>query len=95
MRHCFIYLNRGLDTNWMEWYHTVKARVYLWGSLPKILRSLNKFHEIQAGGWPRGILHVVKERTIRKWELNTCGNFVNLRTEDFFVDRCRSKIYKL
>ena len=38
---------------------------------------------------------MVKTRTIRKWELNTCDNFVNLGAEDFFVGRRRSKIYTM
>ena len=32
------------------------------------------------------ILHVLKGTTIKKWGLNTCRNFVNLRKKDFFVD---------
>ena len=60
--------------------------------LPKILGSLNKFYEIQIQGWPMEILNVIKRRTIRKWELNTCINFVKLRTEDFFVDQCLNEI---
>ena len=40
------------------------------------------------GGIARG-----KTRAIRKWELNTCDNFVNLGTGGFFVDRHRSKLY--
>ena len=43
----------------------------------------------------REVLHVVKTRTISKWQLNTYDNFVNLRTEDFCVGRRRSKIYTL
>ena len=62
-----------------------KSVYVLSGLLSKILGSLNKFYEIQTGGWQREILHVVKRRTIRKWELNTCGNFVNLRTEKYIV----------
>ena len=41
------------------------------------------------------VLHVVKTRSIRKWELNVCNNFVNLRTEDLIVSRCRSKIHTM
>ena len=59
------------------------------------IRSFNKFYEIQTGGWPREILHVVKRRTIRKWELSNCGNFVNLRIKNFFVNQCRSKRYTM
>ena len=44
---------------------------------------------------PRKVLHVVKTRTIRKWELNTCVNFVNLTAKDLFVGRCRSNIYTM
>ena len=44
---------------------------------------------------PRNVLHVVKIRTISKWELITCNNFVNLTIKDFFVDECRSNIYTM
>ena len=64
----------------------------LHGLLPKTLESLSQFYKIQTGGWPSEVLHEIKRRTIRKWELNTCDNFLNFRTEDFFVGRCRSKI---
>ena len=30
-------------------------------------------------------MHVAKTRSIRKLELNTCGNFMNLRSENYFV----------
>ena len=53
--------------------------------LPKIFGSLSQFQEIQTGGWPREVLHMVKARTIKKWQLNTCDNFVNLGAQDFFV----------
>ena len=46
-------------------------------------------------GRGKEVLHVVKTRTIRKWQLNTYDNFVNLRTKDFSVGRGRSKIYTL
>ena len=68
--------------------------VWFRGPSPKILGSSSQFYEIQIGVWRKKVLHVVKTRTIRKWELNTCHNFANLRTEDFFVGRCRSEIYK-
>ena len=74
------------DQTHTEWYHTVKAFVCFRELLPKILGSSNKLVKR---------LNVVKRRTIIIWELNTCRNFVNLRTEDFFVDRCRSKIYTM
>ena len=41
------------------------------------------------------LLIVVKRKTVRKWELITCRNFVNLRTEDFLVDQSCSKIYRM
>ena len=63
------------------------------GLSPKILGSSSQFYEFQIGGWRKKV-HVVKTSTIRKWELNTCNNFANRRTEDFFVGRCRSEIYK-
>ena len=64
--------------------------LYFRGLLPKILGRLNKFYEIKMRGWPRELLIVVKRKTVRKWELTTCRKFVNLRTEDFFVDQsCR------
>ena len=36
------------------------------------------------------MLHVTKTKTVRKWELNTTDNFMNLRTEDFFVGQCNN-----
>ena len=36
-----------------------------------------------------------KDKNIRKWKLNTCDNFVNLGTKNFFVGRHRSKIYTM
>ena len=36
------------------------------------------------------MLHVTKTKTVRKWELNTTDNFMNLRTEDFFVGKCNN-----
>ena len=36
------------------------------------------------GVGPREVLHATKTKTIRKWELNTNDDFINLRTEDFF-----------
>ena len=30
-------------------------------------------------------MHVAKTRPIRKLELSTCGNFINLRSENYFV----------
>ena len=30
-------------------------------------------------------MNVAKTRPIRKLELNTCGNFMNLRSENYFV----------
>ena len=37
-----------------------------------------------AGVGPREVLHATKTKTIRKWELNTNDDFINLTTEDFF-----------
>ena len=55
-----------------------------------------RFDEIEKeGDRGREVLHVVKTRTISKWQLNTYNNFVNLQTEDFSVGRRRSKIYTL
>ena len=28
----------------------------------------------------------LRKEPLKKWELNACGSFVNLRTEDFFAD---------
>ena len=75
--------NQGSDVDWMERYQTVKARVCFQGLLSKILRRLSQFYEIQTGGWPREVLHVAKTKTIRRWELNTSDNLMNLRPEDF------------
>ena len=50
MRTCFIYVNWGSDTDWMERYHTAKLCAFLQEPLPKILGSLNTFYEIQNGG---------------------------------------------
>ena len=75
--------NQGSDVDWMERYQTVKARVCVQGLLSKILRRLSQFYEIQTGGWPREVLHVAKTKTIRRWELNTSDNLMNLRPEDF------------
>lgn len=36
-----------------------------------------------------------KRKTIIKWKLSTCKNFVNLRTEGVFVELCHSKIYTM
>ena len=83
------------DYTHTERYHTVKVCVFLRGLLLKILGILNKFCEIQTKGWLRKILNVANRTTNRKWELNTCRNFVNLRTDDSCVDRCRSKIYTM
>ena len=38
-------------------------------------------------------LHVAKTSTIRNWELSTCSNIRDLKTEDFFVERSSNKIY--
>ena len=51
--------------------------------------------KFETKGFPRKILSVAKTTTIRKWELNACRNFVNLRTDDSFVDRCCRKIYTI
>ena len=51
--------------------------------------------KFETKGFPRKILSVAKTTTIRKWELNTCRNFVNLRAGDSFVDQCRRKIYTI
>ena len=75
--------NQGSDVDWMERYQIVKARVCFQGLLSKILRRLSQFYEIQTGGWPREVLHVAKTKTIRRWELNTSDNLMNLRPEDF------------
>ena len=77
--------NQGSDIDWMERYQVVKARVSFRRILSKILRSSSQFNEIQIGGWLREVLNVAKTKTIRKWELNTSDNFMNLRAEDFFV----------
>ena len=50
--------------------------------------SSRQFYEIQSGGWLKEVLHVTKTKTVRKWELNTSNNFMNLRAEDAFVGRC-------
>ena len=95
MRRCFIYRNREPDTDWMNRCQTVKAWVCFRRLLPKILGSLGQFYEIQIGGWPREVLHVVKTRTIRKLDLNICDKFVNLKTENFFVSLCFGNIYTM
>ena len=77
----------------MDQYQIVKVWVRSGDLLPKIIGSSSELYEIQTGGWPKEVLHVVKTKTIQKWELNTCNNFVNLRTEGFFVGRSRSNIY--
>ena len=77
--------NQGSDIDWMERYQIVKARVSFRGILSKILRSSSQFNESQTGGCLREVLNVAKTKTIRKWELNTSDNFMNLRAEDFFV----------
>ena len=82
-------------THWMNRYLSAKAWLCFRGLLPRILGSSSQFHEIQIGGWPMEVLHMVKTRTIRKWKLNTCDNFVNLGTKNFFVGRHRSKIYTM
>ena len=41
------------------------------------------------------MFNVTKIKTNRKWELNTCDLFMNLRTEDFFMGRYDSNIYPL
>ena len=64
-----------------------KRWVCLRGLLPKIFGSSTQLYEIQTGGWPTEVLHVVKTRDVRKWELNTCDKFVNLRAEVLFVGR--------
>ena len=87
--------SQGSDIDWMEQNQIVKARVFFRGLLSKILRSLNQFHEIQTGGWPREVLHVVKTKPIRRLELNTSDNFMNLRADDFFVGRCHNNMYKM
>ena len=79
--------NWGLDKDRMELYQIVKARVCLRGLLPKILRSSSQFYEIQSGDWPS--VACDQEKTVGKWELNTCDNFMNLRA-DFFVGRCNN-----
>ena len=62
----------------------MKARVCFQVLLSKIPRSSSQFYEIQTGGWPREVLHVAKTKAIRRWELNTSDNVMNLK-EDFFV----------
>ena len=64
-----------------------KRWVCLRGLLLKIFGSSTQLYEIQTGGWPTEVLHVVKTRDVRKWELNTCDKFVNLRAEVLFVGR--------
>ena len=51
--------------------------------------------KFETKGFPKKILSVAKTTTIRKLEWNTCRNFVNLRTGDSFVNRCRRKIYTI
>ena len=77
--------NQRSDIDWTEQSQIVKARVFFRGLLSKILRRLNQFHEIQTGGWSREVLNVVKTKPIRRLELNTSDNFMNLRAKDFFV----------
>ena len=75
--------NQGSEIDWMERCHIVKARMYFRELLTKILRGSSQFCEIQTGGWPGEVLHVAKTKTIRRWELNTSDNLMNLRPEDF------------
>ena len=76
----------------MDRYQTVKVWVCFEGRLPKNLGSSSQFYEIQLRCWPREVQYVVKTSTIRKRELNTFDNFLNLRTENLFVDRCENTI---
>ena len=82
--------NQGSDIDRMGQDQIVKASVCLRGLLSKILRSPSQFYEIQSGGWPREVLHVTKTKTVRKWKSNTSDNSMNLRAEDFFVERCKN-----
>ena len=86
-----VYLsNRGSDIDRMEEYQIVKTRVCLRRLLSNFLRSSSQFYEIQVGGWPGEVLHVTNTKTVRKWELNTSDEFMNLRAEDFFVGQCNN-----
>ena len=79
-----------------EWYQTVKVCVYFREDYClKFSEVWTNSMKFETKGFPRKILSVAKTTTIRKWELNTCRNFVNLRTGDSFVDRCRRKIYTI
>ena len=69
----------------MDQYQAVKTWLYFREVLPKFPRSLNQFYETQIGGWPMESLHVVNIRTIKKWELKTCDNFVNFRTGGSYI----------
>ena len=80
--------NRGSDIDRME------TRVCLRKLLSKFLRSSSQLYEIQVRGWPGEVLHVTKTKTVRKWELNTSQEFMNLRAEDFFVGQCIN-VYKI
>ena len=86
--------NRGSDIDRMEEYQIVKTRVCLRKLLSKFLRSSSQLYEIQVRGWPGEVLHVTKTKTVRKWELNTSQEFMNLRAEDFFVGQCIN-VYKI
>ena len=53
------------------------------------------YKKVQKVGCLMEVSHVAKTKTIRRWELNTSDNFMNLRAENFFVGRCRSNIYTM
>ena len=98
MNCCHIYPNRGWKTDWMDQYQTVEMWVVYKGYSLKfsdVCANSIKFYEFPTTGWPREVLHVVKKKKHHKWELNTCNIFVNRKTEDFFVGRCRIKIYTM
>ena len=45
--------------------------------------------------WWRKVLHVARTKTIKKWGLNTSENFMNLRADDFFAERCGNNIHTM
>ena len=41
------------------------------------------------------MLHVARTKAIKKWGFNTSENFMNLRADDFFVERCGNNIHTM
>ena len=78
----------------MEQYHIVKSRMCFRSYFLKLseVRTIIQNPNQRVAG---GVLHVAKTKTIRKWELNTSHNFMNLKTEDFFVGRCHRNKYAM